>query len=255
MDNKFPKKTVFKSIKFSREQWFGFIMLGALLAFEAFNFATTEFSLRDLLGDLTFLGIRWSLILTTAFSGIDLGGLARLFTPQTGDDEPAEVWYIFGAWVLGAVFNATLTWWGVYVAMVQNPNIDKMLKINSGLLDVVPVGIALLVFVLRIILITTFTTYGEHVLGIGNKKREERKEEKKPDPIRMPQPEHKPTPQHSTYKPQHRPQLGSKVPPSPQRPPEHRRPDFDDRDPTYRMGGLLAGENRRQEKERYDEKD
>ena len=38
--------------------WGGMI-LGALVAFEIFNFSTTQFALLDVLGDLTFGGMRW----------------------------------------------------------------------------------------------------------------------------------------------------------------------------------------------------
>ncbi len=35
----------------------GVMILGALLAFEIFNFSTTEFALQDVLGDLAFAGL------------------------------------------------------------------------------------------------------------------------------------------------------------------------------------------------------
>ena len=57
---------------------FGGILLGALLAFEVFNYSTTDFALRDVLGDLRFAGIHWSTILSIAFCGIDFAGIARL---------------------------------------------------------------------------------------------------------------------------------------------------------------------------------
>ncbi len=65
-----------------RGQLFGYILLGALLSFEIFNFGSTDFALRDLLGDLRFLGVRWATILALAFCGIDFAGIARLFTPE-----------------------------------------------------------------------------------------------------------------------------------------------------------------------------
>ncbi len=99
---------------------FGGILLGALLAFEVFNYSTTDFALRDVLGDLRFAGMRWSTILSLAFCGIDFAGIARLFTPEKGRDEPAEVWYLFGAWLLAAAMNACLTWWGVSVAVINH---------------------------------------------------------------------------------------------------------------------------------------
>src|SRR5574340_315612 len=104
----------------SRGAAWGLMIVGALAAFEIFNFSTTEFALRDVLGDLAFAGMRWSIVLAVAFCAMDFAGIARIFTPERGRDEPAEVWYLFGAWLLAAGFNATLTWWGVSVAIVSH---------------------------------------------------------------------------------------------------------------------------------------
>ena len=89
------------------------MIFGALIAFEIFNYSTTDHALSDMLGDLTFAGIPWSTMLAIAFCGIDFAGIARLFTPEQGMEEPKEVWYLFGAWLLAATMNAILTWWGV----------------------------------------------------------------------------------------------------------------------------------------------
>ena len=62
---------------FNRGTSFGMILLAALIAFEIFNFSTTEYSLGDLLGKLTFAGVRWSTILALAFCGIDFAGRPR----------------------------------------------------------------------------------------------------------------------------------------------------------------------------------
>ena len=91
------------------------MIIGALLAFEIFNFSTTQFALRDVLGDLTFAGMRWATILAIAFCGIDFAGIARIFTPEQGADEPKEVWYLFGAWFL----NSPSGW--VFVISVRSP--------------------------------------------------------------------------------------------------------------------------------------
>src|SRR5512139_533668 len=103
----------------SRGAAWGLMIVGALLAFEIFNFSTTEYALHDLLGDLTFASMRWSTVLAIAFCAMDFAGIARIFTPERGRDEPAEVWYLFGAWLLAAAFNAALTWWGVSAAIAQ----------------------------------------------------------------------------------------------------------------------------------------
>jgi hypothetical protein len=91
--------SLFRALKrLPRGMVFGGILLAALLAFEIFNYSTTDFALTDLLGpNLKFAGVRWTTILSFAFCGIDFAGIARLFTPEKGREEPAEVWYLFGA--------------------------------------------------------------------------------------------------------------------------------------------------------------
>src|SRR3989304_651588 len=106
------RRPVLPSIHISRLVVFGSLIMLALVAFEIFNFSTTEFALKDLLGGLRFVGIPWATILAIAFCGIDFAGLARMFTPEVGADEPREVWYLFGAWMLAAIMNALLTWGG-----------------------------------------------------------------------------------------------------------------------------------------------
>ena len=110
---------------------FGAILLCALLAFEVFNYSTTAFALTDLLGNLKFAGIAWATILAFAFCGIDFAGIARIFTPQRGRDEPTEVWYLFGAWLMAALFNAMLTWWGVSVAIMDHTSRGSVIDRRS----------------------------------------------------------------------------------------------------------------------------
>jgi hypothetical protein len=144
----------------------GLIIVGALLAFEIFNYSTTEFALKDVLGDLNFVGMRWSTILALAFCGIDFAGIARLFTPEQGKDEPAEVWYLFGAWLLAATMNATLTWWGVSVAIVENSNLAGSQVVNTATLtQVVPVFVAVMVWLIRVLIIGTFSVSGERLFS------------------------------------------------------------------------------------------
>src|SRR4030095_11475619 len=81
---------------------FGGIILSALLAFEIFNYSSNSFALQDILCNLACGPFKWATILAIAFCGIDFAGIARIFTPERGRDEPAEVWYLFGAWLLAA---------------------------------------------------------------------------------------------------------------------------------------------------------
>ena len=136
-----------------RGMLFGWILLVALLAFELFNYSTTDFALRDVLGDLSFAGLRWSTILSLAFCGIDFAGIARLFTPEKGENEPAEVWYLFGAWLLAAVMNAILTWWGVSIAVLNHTSAGGTLLGLSTMTTFVPVFVAVMVWVIRVLII------------------------------------------------------------------------------------------------------
>ncbi len=149
----------------NRNRAFSFMIVGALLAFEIFNYSTTEFALNDVLGNLTFLGIKWATILAIAFCGIDFAGIARIFTPEQGMDEPAEVWYLFGAWVLAAAMNATLTWWGVSVAIVDHTSQGSAVLGNGTIRTVVPIFVAVMVWVIRILVIGTFSVAADKMFN------------------------------------------------------------------------------------------
>jgi len=146
---------------------FGGILLGALLAFEVFNYSTTDFALRDVLGDLRFAGLRWSTILSLAFCGIDFAGIARIFTPEKGRDEPAEVWYLFGAWLLAAAMNAMLTWWGVSVAIINHTSEGGVLLGQATMTRTVPVFVAIMVWLIRVLIIGTFSVAGENLFSLA----------------------------------------------------------------------------------------
>jgi len=154
-----------------RGSLFGIILLVALLAFEVFNYSTTDFALTDLLGkDLTFMGLRWATILSVAFCGIDFAGIARLFTPEQGRDEPAEVWYLFGAWILAAAMNAGLTWWGVAIAIGNHTPLGTAILGRETLAGIIPVFVAVMVWIIRLLLIGTFAMAGERLFAIDQKR-------------------------------------------------------------------------------------
>lgn len=152
-------------IGYSRGKLFGILIIGALLAFELFNYSTTDYALNDLLGGLRFLGIRWATILAIAFCGIDFAGIARLFTPQQGAGEPKEVWYLFGAWLLAATMNAMLTWWGVSLAIVNHQSSGSAVIDSETLINIVPVFVAVMVWLIRILIIGTFSAAGDRLFS------------------------------------------------------------------------------------------
>jgi hypothetical protein len=147
---------------------FGFILIVALLAFEVFNYSTTQFALADMLGDLRSAGLRWSVVLAVAFCGIDFAGIARLFTPQQGRDEPTEVWYLFGAWLLAASFNAALTWWGVSIAILNHHALGDALVGESMMTRAIPVLVAVMVWMIRVLIIGTFSLAGENMFSMAD---------------------------------------------------------------------------------------
>ncbi len=148
---------------------FGVIILMALVAFEVFNYSTTDYALRDLLGNLRFAGIRWSTILALAFCGIDFAGIARLFTPENNKGEEKEAWYLFGAWLLAATMNAILTWWGISMAMTTHTLSSTAVVSASTLTNVVPVFVAIMVWVIRILIIGSLSVASERLIGNGQK--------------------------------------------------------------------------------------
>ncbi len=149
---------------------FGAIILGALVSFEIFNYSTTDYALRDLLGNLSFGGVRWATILALAFCGIDFAGIARLFTPEQDIEEPKEVWYLFGAWLLAATMNAMLTWWGVSMAVVTHTVQSTAVISSETLVKVIPIFVAIMVWVIRILIIGTLSVAGDRMLW-GSRRR------------------------------------------------------------------------------------
>ncbi|HLF75228.1 MAG TPA: hypothetical protein VI524_12820 [Anaerolineales bacterium] len=164
--------SLFRGRRFNRGAAWGMMIIGALLAFEIFNFSTTQFALRDVLGDLKFAGMRWATILAVAFCGIDFAGIARIFTPEQGRDEPTEVYYLFGAWFLAAAMNAALTWWGVSVAIVNHPSQSAGAVLsNETLTKVVPIFVAVMILLIRVLIIGTFSLAGDRLFTTDERRR------------------------------------------------------------------------------------
>jgi hypothetical protein len=154
-----------KKFSYSRGKLFGFLIVGALLAFELFNYSTTDFALNDLLGGLRFMGVRWATILAIAFCGIDFAGIARLFTPEQAQDGPKEVWYLFSAWLLAASMNAMLTWWGVALALVNHESLGSSVIARDTLIEIVPIFVAIMVWLIRVLIIGTFSMAGNRLFS------------------------------------------------------------------------------------------
>jgi hypothetical protein len=134
--------SLFRALKrLPRGMVFGGILLAALLAFEIFNYSTTDFALTDLLGpNLKFAGVRWTTILSFAFCGIDF-----------------------------AVMNAMLTWWGISVAVTDHTAMGSSLVSQNMLTRAVPVFVAIIVWLIRVLIIGTFSRAGENLFSVGER--------------------------------------------------------------------------------------
>jgi hypothetical protein len=161
-------------VRLQRGLIFGVIIITALFAFEIFNYSTTEYALSDLLGDLEFAGLRWATILAIAFCGIDFAGIARLFTPETDTNQNPrgnnEAWYLFGAWLLAATMNAMLTWWGVSLAILDQQELGNAVVSRESLLRIVPIFVAVLVWLIRVLIIGTFSVAGDRLFSQDDQK-------------------------------------------------------------------------------------
>ena len=146
----------------SRKTIIGLIMATALIAFEIFNYDTTRYALQDFLGHVSFMGVTWASILAIAFCAIDFAGLARLFTPEQGEAEQKAIWYLMGAWLLGATLNAAMTWWAVSLTLLNHSFGNEVLS-RGQLLQIVPIFVAALVWLTRILFIGAFSVAGEHL--------------------------------------------------------------------------------------------
>ena len=149
------------SLPLSRHMVIGVILVLALIAFEIFNFDSTRYALDNLLGGAAFITISWATILAIAFCAIDFAGLAHLFTPQQGREEPREIWYLMGAWLLGATMNAIMTWWAVSLVLLNHDFGNEVLN-RQQLLQYVPIFVAVLVWLTRILFIGAFSVAGDH---------------------------------------------------------------------------------------------
>jgi hypothetical protein len=102
--------------------------------------------------------------LAIAFCAIDFAGLARLFTPERGSNEPTAVWYLMGAWLLGATMNAIMTWWAISLTLLTHDFGNEVLS-REQLLRWVPFFVATLVWLTRILFIGAISVAGEYMFA------------------------------------------------------------------------------------------
>lgn len=152
-----PLQTLSKS-RIRSNTVYSMIIILAMFAFEAFNYGTTNYALKDLLGDLRFAGIPWATLMALAFCGLDFAGIARLITTNGREENPKSSWYLFGAWLLAGTFNAILTWWGVSIAISSHATVSAALLSTQSLTSIVPVMVAIMVWIIRILIIGSLSS-------------------------------------------------------------------------------------------------
>lgn len=148
----------------------GALLAVALVAFELFNFDTTEYALEDLLGPVGFAGVRWATILAIALCSIDFAGLARLITPDPAKSAVSDgrflkpTWLLLVAWLLGGGMNAIMTWWAVTLALMGHELGNEVLT-REQLLRIVPVFVAVLLWVTRILIISAVSSAADRAVA------------------------------------------------------------------------------------------
>ena len=155
---------LFKNVRARSNSLYVAVIILALAALEIFNFSTTDFALRDILGNQGGGLLTWSTILSLAFCGMDIAGIAKILASPKEDTGTRSGWYLLGAWVLAAAMNTGLTWWGISVTIYNQPVPAVMIIDPMTYVTVVPVLVAVMVWVIRILIIGTLVTSFDLVL-------------------------------------------------------------------------------------------
>ena len=74
-----------------------------------------------------------------------------------------EAWYLLGAWLLAATMNAMLTWWAVSLALLNHDSLGNEIISREALINSVPVFVAILVWLIRVLMIGIFTLAGSRL--------------------------------------------------------------------------------------------
>ncbi len=111
-----------------------------------------------------FLGIPWATILAIAFCGIDFAGIARLFTPSRGANEPPRG--LVPPRCLAPRCRKTPSSPGGVSPCVHLPCPQSTAVISAKTLTTaVPIFVALVVWVTRILIIGTLSVAGERIFS------------------------------------------------------------------------------------------
>ncbi len=162
----------FKTLRTRSGSVYTLVIVLALAAFEMFNFSVTHFALGDMLGNYGTGILTWPLILALAFCAMDIAGIASILSAP--DEAGRRGWYLLGAWVLAAAMNAGLTWWGISVAIYNQPAHDVLLVDPMTYVTILPVLVAVMVWVIRVLIVGSLVGSMGALDGKGRSARKEK---------------------------------------------------------------------------------
>ena len=151
---------------FNRGAAWGMMIIGALLAFEIFNFSTTQFALLDVLGDLSF-GVSAGKHPGNCLCGIDFAALPASSRPN-GSDEPKEI-YISLAPGFGSCFNAMLPG-GVFQLHRHHASQYGGAVISTATMTKLCISRAAMILLIRVLIIGTFSLAGDRLFTTSNQR-------------------------------------------------------------------------------------
>jgi len=144
-------KRIFSFFVKRQEGFLWLIVAAAFASFEVFNYGTTQYALEDMLGMMGNGNVPWAILLSVAFCGMDFAGVTLLFSSSK------KKHLLSVAWILATIINAMLTWWAVSLA-VSSHNSTSIIVSREIIIRAVPILIAIMVWLLRILLIGTFSS-------------------------------------------------------------------------------------------------
>jgi|WetSurSiteA1Bulk_404760.scaffolds.fasta_scaffold05076_3 hypothetical protein len=147
-NNAFPRVDQGKIIAFV----ISMVLVTGFVAFEVFNAATTYAGFNFLFKNQLFAST-----LAIAVVCVDLGGLSRILTPQTGRDEPRIIQILTSVWLLVALVNAGLTWYVISLSFQYSPPLMPTALV--GHTEMVAVILSCLIFAVHVAMIYTLGVY------------------------------------------------------------------------------------------------
>ena len=72
--------------------------------------------------------------------------------------------------MLAAVMNAILTWWGVSVAIINHTSEGTILLGQATMTKAVPIFVAIMVWLIRVLIIGTFSVAGENLFSLADER-------------------------------------------------------------------------------------